>query len=86
MKSTLFHKYSQGEVRSDCLAYNVRTNEWTDHSSLLSPREEAASVVVKENDALYIFGGFVDNVRVATAERNEGDGWDDSVNQMPEAR
>eukprot|EP00095_Tigriopus_kingsejongensis_P005001 snap_masked-scaffold139_size317827-processed-gene-0.5 protein:Tk05001 transcript:snap_masked-scaffold139_size317827-processed-gene-0.5-mRNA-1 annotation:"kelch domain-containing protein" len=73
------------QIRSDCLAYEPKSHEWTDHSALAQGREEAASV--KLDKRMLILGGFVEGVRVAGSEQLDGgeSTWAPGPS-MPEAR
>ncbi len=82
----------EGGVRSDCLAYDPKTNEWEEYNSLLSAREEAAAATVRPEAGadgdMFIAGGFVDGERTATVERLPKDresGWRSSTS-LPEPR
>jgi N-acetylneuraminic acid mutarotase len=81
-------KDHEAVVRKDCLAYNPKSNEWSEHSTMNEAREEAASVVVMGSGDLIILGGFIDGVRSSTSARltkesqNEWEGGPD----LPEAR
>jgi len=76
---------TEGTIRDDCISYNYTTNAWSEHSTLLAPREEAACTVVAEK--MYVLGGIIDGEQSNTVEI-----WDDDTQQwvagpdMPEVR
>jgi len=76
---------TEGTIRDDCISYNYTTNSWSEHSTLLVPREEAACTVVAGN--MYILGGIIDGEQSSSVEI-----WDDDAQQwlagtdMPEVR
>ena len=41
---------TEGRVRDDCLAYNFSSNSWSDHSLMLSAREEAGGEADSSDD------------------------------------
>ncbi len=83
-------KDNDGKVRSDCLAYNPKSNEWTEHSTMSSAREEAASVVVRGSGDMIVFGGLVDGQVASNSERLASgsieEGTWQSGPELPEAR
>ena len=76
---------TDGNIRDDCLSYNISSNTWAEHSLLLSPREEASCTVV--GGKMFILGGIVEGELSSSVEV-----WDDQVQQwadgpdMPETR
>ncbi len=66
-------KLHQFIYRSDCLAYDPKSNEWSTHNSMLSAREEAASATVRPEAGadgdMFVMGGIVAGERSATVER-----------------
>ena len=76
---------TDGNIRDDCLSYNISSNTWAEHSLLLSPREEASCTVV--GGKMFILGGIVEGELSSSVEV-----WDDEVQQwadgpdMPETR
>ena len=76
---------TDGNIRDDCLSYNISSNTWAEHSLLLSPREEASCTVV--GGKMFILGGIVEGELTSSVEV-----WDDQVQQwadgpdMPETR
>ena len=76
---------TEGNIRDDCLTYNISSNTWAEHSLLLSPREEASCTVV--GGKMFILGGIVEGELSSSVEV-----WDDQVQQwadgpdMPETR
>jgi len=63
---------NNGEVRRDCIAYNPKSNQWSDHSDMSSAREEAASVVIKGSGDMIVIGGLIDDLRTTTSDRLDG--------------
>ena len=76
---------TEGRVRDDCLAYNFSSNSWSDHSLMLSAREEASCTVV--GDKMYLLGGIIEGEMTGKVEI-----WDNTQQQwregpeMPETR
>ena len=76
---------TDGNIRDDCLSYNISSNTWAEHSLLLSPREEASCTVV--GGKMFVLGGIVEGEQSSSVEI-----WDDQVQQwtsgpdMPETR
>ena len=76
---------TDGNIRDDCLAYNITSNTWAEHSLLLAPREEASCTVV--GGKMFVLGGIVEGEQSSSVEI-----WDDQVHQwtsgpdMPETR
>jgi len=76
---------TEDTVRDDCISYNITTNTWSEHSTLLEAREEGACTVVDGD--MYILGGIVDDEQTFTVEK-WGPGMDEweTVTDLPEVR
>ena len=76
---------TDGNIRDDCLTYNITSNTWAEHSLLLAPREEASCTVA--GGKMFVLGGIVEGEQSSSVEV-----WDDQVQQwtsgpdMPETR
>ena len=76
---------TDGTIRDDCMSYNFTSNTWSEHSLLLTPREEASCTVV--NNKMFILGGIVENEMTGSVEvwDNDQQQWTDGP-EMPETR